>query len=172
VLGSGLLLLLALSTYSLISVAAYLGLGLVVLGLGAKLYVHLMGLLKKPCKDPLAQLEALEVTVTEEQLQAVLGPAVCHLNMAVGTVRGLILVEDYLTSAKFGIVVYTATSLGALMNGLTLVSLAWLGAFFLPCLYAAKQTEVDAALAAAQAHYQALSDKLAGFFPAAAPKQE
>merc|ERR1712226_1212537 len=63
VLGSGLVLLLALSSYSLISVVAYLGLSLVLVGLGAQLYVHLMGLLKKPCKDPLACLAALANTL-------------------------------------------------------------------------------------------------------------
>merc|ERR1712223_378658 len=52
VAGSGLLFLGALSCYSLIAVVAYFGLSLVLLGLGSKLYVHLMGLLKKPCRDP------------------------------------------------------------------------------------------------------------------------
>merc|ERR1712032_1442726 len=55
VAGSGLLFLIALSCYSLIAVAAYFGLSFVLLGLGSKLYVHLMGLLKKPCKDPQRQ---------------------------------------------------------------------------------------------------------------------
>merc|ERR1711936_1336772 len=57
VAGSGLLFLAAISCYSLIAVAAYFGLSLFLLGLGSKLYVHLMGLLKKPCKDPLAKVQ-------------------------------------------------------------------------------------------------------------------
>merc|ERR1712126_173019 len=67
VAGSGLLFLIALSCYSAIAVAAYFGLSLVLLGLGSKLYVHLMGLLKKPCKDPLAKVESLNLEVTESR---------------------------------------------------------------------------------------------------------
>merc|ERR1712228_621476 len=122
VAGSGLLFLAAISCYSLIAVAAYFGLSLVLLGLGSKLYVHLMGLLKKPC-------------------------------------------EDYLESAKFALVAYLATFIGAIMNSLTLVIIAWVAAFSLPTVYAAKQKEVDAMLATATTHYTALNAKLVALVP-------
>merc|ERR1712156_1420030 len=98
VAGSGLLFLGALSCYSLIAVVAYFGLSLVLLGLGSKPYVHLMGLLKKPCKDPLAKVESLHLEVTEEQVQGILSQI-----------------------AKFALAAYLATFLGAVMNSLTLV---------------------------------------------------
>merc|ERR1712226_1718854 len=150
VLGSGLVLLLALSSYSLISVVAYLGLSLVLVGLGAQLYVHLMGLLKKPCKDPLACVAALELAVTEEQVAAVTGRATGCLNTAVAAVRSLILAENYLDTAKFGLILYTATFLGALANTLTLVT-----------IYDAKKKEIDGAVAAAMEHYTSLNAKVA-----------
>merc|ERR1712110_483132 len=73
---------------------AYFGLSLVLLGLGSKLYVHLMGLLKKPCKDPLAKVESLNLEVTEEQVQALLAQAASYVNMATTTTKRLLLVED------------------------------------------------------------------------------
>ena len=135
--GSGLLFLGALSCYSLIAVVAYFGLSLVLLGLGSKLYVHLMGLLKKPCKDPLAKVESLHLEVTEEQVQGILSQVTNHINVAAATTKRLLLVEDYLESAKFALAAYLATFLGAVMNSLTLVIIAWVAAFSLPTVYAA-----------------------------------
>merc|ERR1712203_682583 len=150
----------ALSCYSFIAVAAYFGLSLVLLGLGSKLYVHLMGLLKKPCKDPLTKVESLNLEVTEEQVQALLAQTASYINTAAATTKRLLLVEDYLESAKFALVAYLATFLGAIMNSLTLVVIAWVAAFSLPTVYAAKQKEVDAMLATAPTHYTALNAKL------------
>ena len=163
--GSGLLFLGALSCYSLIAVVAYFGLSLVLLGLGSKLYVHLMGLLKKPCKDPLAKVESLHLEVTEEQVQGILSQVTNHINVAAATTNRLLLVEDYLESAKFALAAYLATFLGAVMNSLTLVIIAWVAAFSLPTVYAAKQKEVDALLATATTHYNNLNAKLAALVP-------
>merc|ERR1712117_681748 len=162
VAGSGLLFLGALSCYSLIAVVAYFGLSLV---LRSKLYVHLMGLLKKPCKDPLAKVESLHLEVTEEQVQGILSQVTNHINVAAATTKRLLLVEDYLESAKFALAAYLATFLDAVMNSLTLVIIAWVAAFSLPTVYAAKQKEVDALLATATTHYTNLNAKLAALVP-------
>merc|ERR1711936_1056464 len=171
VAGSGLLFLAAISCYSLIAVAAYFGL---LLGLGSKLYVHLMGLLKKPCKDPLAKVESLNLEVTEEQVQALLAQVASNVNMTTATTKRLLLVEDYLESAKFALIAYLATFLGAIMNSLTLVVIAWVAAFSLPTVYAAKQKEVDAMLATVTTHYTTLNAKLVALVPQtqAAAKEE
>lgn len=124
-----------------------------------------MGLLKKPCKDPLAKVESLNLEVTDEQVQAVLAQAASYVNMATAATKGLLLVEDYLESAKFALVAYLATFLGAIMNSLTLVVIAWVAAFSLPTVYAAKQKEVDAMLATATTHYTALNAKLVALVP-------
>merc|ERR1712037_167017 len=165
VLALGLLILLSLSCYSTISIIANLLLLGVVVGLGSKMYVHLMGMLKKPCKDPLAKVESLNLEVTEEQVQAVLSQTANHFNVAAATTKRLLLVEDYLESAKFALVAYLATFIGAIMNSLTLVIIAWVAAFSLPTVYAAKQKEVDAMLATATTHYTALNAKLVALVP-------
>ena len=129
-----------------------------------------MGLLKKPCKDPLAKVESLKLEVTEEQVQALLTEAASYSNMATATTKRLLLVEDYLESAKFALVAYLATFLGAIMNSLTLVGIAWVAAFSLPTVYAAKQKEVDAMLVTATTHYTALNAKLVALVPQQQPQ--
>merc|ERR1712080_179281 len=52
VAGCGLAFLLSLSLYSAVSVVAYTMLALAMVGLCCKMYVHLMGLLKKPSGPP------------------------------------------------------------------------------------------------------------------------
>lgn len=170
VLGSGLVLLLSLSYYSALSVAAYFSLSLVLLGLGSKLYVHLMGLLKKPCKDPLLAVENMDVSLTEEQVSAVLLQATECYNLLATKLKSLLLVENALDSLKFSLVLYISTLLGSLANTLTLATLAWLAAFSLPSLYTAKQKELDSLLATLQGHYTAANSKLVALFPA--PAQE
>ena len=152
VLGSGLVLLLSLSYYSALSVAAYFCLSLVLLGLGSKLYVHLMGLLKKPCKDPLLAVENLDVSLTEEQVSAVLLQAAECYNSLAAKLKSLLLVENALDSLKFSLVLYSCTLLGSLANTLSLLTLAWLAFFSLPSLYTAKQKELDSLLATIQGH--------------------
>ena len=148
---------------------AYLGLSLLLLGVGSKLYVHMMGMLKKPCKDPLAAVEVLDMTVSEDQVQGCLVFSASCANMLAAKVKSLLLLENPLDTAKFALLLYTATFLGAFMNMNTLVILAWTGAFSLPTLYKAKQQEVDSLLEVVQAQYSALNSKLVAMIPASAP---
>jgi len=164
--GSGLLFLVSLSFYSFLSVVAYLGLSLVLLGVGCKCYLHLMGLLKKPCKDPLAVVESMDLSITEEQMQGHLSNTVCYINMMVATVRDLLLMENYINSAKFGLILYLLTFVGSFVNSLTVLIVAWVGLFTLPSVYDAKKTEIDSLLDSLFTHYSALNTKLSSFLPA------
>jgi len=170
VAGSGLVFLVSLSFFSFLSVVAYFGLSLVLVGVGCKCYLHLMGLLKKPCKDPLAGLESLDLSVTEEQMQGHLSNTLQYINTTVATLRNLLLMENYLNSAKFGLILYLLTFLGSFTNSLTLVTVAWVALFSLPTVYAAKQTEIDSLLDTVHTHYTALNTKLSSLLPA--PTQE
>merc|ERR1711942_433185 len=69
VLTSGLVILSSLLSYSFISVISNVMLLLTLGGLSSKLYVHLMGLLKKPCKDPLVVLGSIDLSVKEDVVQ-------------------------------------------------------------------------------------------------------
>jgi len=160
--------LLSLTSYSLISVVAYTMLSLVLLGLGAKMYVHLMGLLKKPCSDPLASLHNLKLEVTEEQVNATVTKLTAMAQGAGNKLKSLVLMENYLDTVKFALLLYTLTFFGALMNSLTVLIFSWVLAFSLPTVYKAKKKEIDSALAVAAGHYNNLNSKLNSFLPAPA----
>ena len=83
IFGSGLVCLLSLSQFSLLSVVAYFALTLLFFGLGCKVYVHLMGTLKKPCKDPLAKLEVIDVTISSENVETIRASCVEAMNTTV-----------------------------------------------------------------------------------------
>jgi len=172
IFGSGLVFLLSLSHFSLLSVVAYFALTLLFFGLGCKVYVHLMGTLKKPCKDPLAKLEVIDVTISSENVEAILASCVEALNTTVAQVRGLCLVQNYLDSAKFAGVLYLATFIGAIFNTLTLLTMAWVGMFALPTIYEQNQAKVDEVLGQVKTQYEAINQKVAAMLPAQATTAE
>merc|ERR1711913_255764 len=112
VFGSGFVFLLSLSYFSLLSVIAYFALSLLFLGMGCKVYVHLMGALKKPCKDPLASIEVMDLEISNDALEKLLNYVVEVLNTTSAQLRSLCLVQNYLSSAKFAVLLYSLPSSG------------------------------------------------------------
>ena len=157
IFGSGLVFLLSLSHFSLLSVVAYVSLILLFFGLSCKLYVHLIVMVMKPCKDPFSKLEIMEVSIFSENVQATL---------ATVQLKGLCLVQNYLHSAKFVCVFYVATFIGAIFNTLTLLTIAWVSMFALPTIYEEKQDKVDEVLGQVQTQYKAIIQKVAVMLPA------
>merc|ERR1719312_1557564 len=49
--------------------------------MGCKVYVHLMGALKKPCKDPLAKIEVMDLEISNETLDNLLKDIVDLFNI-------------------------------------------------------------------------------------------
>ena len=94
IFGSGLVFLVSLSYFSLLSVIAYLALALLFLGMGCKVYVHLMGALKKPCKDPLAKIEVMDLEISNETLEKLLNGVVELFNKTSTQLRSLCLVQN------------------------------------------------------------------------------
>jgi len=172
VLALGLLLLLSLSCYSTISIIANLLLLGVVVGLGSKMYVHLMGMLKKPCKDPLAQLAVVDLSIPEdcEHLAEFVKSCVDTYNTSASTLRSVLLGEDMYGSLKFGLVVYMLTFVGAIFNTLTLLTIGWVLSFILPKvlykIYEDNQDPIDELYYKVVDQYSALDGKVAALFPA------
>ena len=61
---------------------------------------------------------------------------------------------------------YLLTYIGALMNGLTIVTLAWIGAFSLPRVYRDNQAQIDDAINPLKAKLDDLQAKLQAALPA------
>ena len=143
VLAAGLVLLVSLLRFSLISVVAHAALAVLLLAVAARVYVHLMGFLKKPCTDPLDSVRDIEVTLPADKVEAFVTCSGEHFNTAATALRNLVLLEDYVDSLKFAAVCYLLTFVGAIFNTLTLVTLAWIGAFLFPTIYDQNQEKFD-----------------------------
>ena len=81
--------------------------------LAAKLYVHLMGYLKKPCKDILATLDIYQMD--EEAIESFVKRCTDKVFIVLAKVRGLLFVHDLETSAKFCFLLYILSHLGKMM---------------------------------------------------------
>merc|ERR1712025_933036 len=143
VLTSGLALMISLCSYSLISVTSNLMLLLTLGGLSCKMYVHFMGLLKKPCKDPLVTLEGLDLSVKEEGVLKVTEALGKYYNQAAEELKRLLLLDNIFDSLKFGLLMYLLTVVGGMMSFLTLIILCWVLAFILPTAYLKKRKQLD-----------------------------
>merc|ERR1712227_263818 len=155
VLAAGLVCLISLVKFSLISVVANVALGLLLLGVGCRLYVHLMGFLKKPCSDPLDNVRDIDVTFPAEKVDAWISSGAEFVNTTAVTLRNLVLVENYVESIKFGVLMYLLTFIGAIFNTLTLVILGWIGAFLFPTVYDQNQEK-----------FEGINQKLTSMLPA------
>jgi len=166
VLVSGLMTLVSLSCFSTLSIMANLLLLGVFFGVGSKIYVHLMGMLKKPCKDPLAQLAMVDMTMTEDCISDLVKGCVDGYNCIASEGRRLVLGENIYDSLKFGLVLYFFTIIGSMFNTLTLVGIIFVFSFILPRMYYDNQDSMDELFEKVKAQYTAIDSKIAGVFPA------
>merc|ERR1711981_5677 len=166
VLLSGLVFLFSLIKFSLISVLAHFSLAVLMLGVGCKVYVHLMGFLKKPCSDPLDLVRDIEVTLPSEKVDSFVSSAAENVNNLATKTKSLILFENYIDTLKFAILLYIITFIGAVFNTLSLVILAWLGAFLFPTIYDQNQVKFDDMAAQLVEKYNGIDAKINSLLPA------
>ena len=110
VFSAGLVLLASCLRWSLLSVTATLLLYTFLASLAYKLYVHLMGFMKKPCKDILTELQKIEIE--EKDVEKVLCKASRQLKIIADHGLALLLAHDIEKSAKFCLFLYLLTYLG------------------------------------------------------------
>ena len=67
---------------------------------------------------------------------------------------------------QFAVSMYLLTYVGAILNGLTLITLAWVAAFSAPRVYRDNQKQIDEALLPLKAKLDDLQGKLATALPA------
>jgi len=171
VLVAGMAVLISLVKYSLISVVANISLAVLMAGVACKVYVHLMGFLKKPCTDPLDSVKDIDVTLPGDKVEAFVTSAAETINCVSSSLRSLILVENYVESIKFGVLMYLLTFIGAIFNTLTLLILGWICAFIFPTIYDQNQAQLDDLFAQIVEKYNGINDKLSAMLPAAGAKK-
>merc|ERR1711913_207524 len=170
ILVSGFVFLVSLLKFSLITVIAHFALAAPMLGVGCRVYVHLMGFLKKPCSDPLDLVRDIEVTLPTEKVESFVSSAAENVNNFALKTKSLILFENYFETLKFAILLYIITFIGAVFNTLSLLILAWLGAFLFPTIYDQNKDQFDDMADKFMEKYRGIDAKIHSLLPA--PKQE
>merc|ERR1712079_1002818 len=158
------------SALVLVSGLAHFALAMLMLGVGSRVYVHLMGFLKKPCSDPLDLVRDIEVTLPTEKVESFVSSAAENVNNFALKTKSLILFENYIETLKFAILLYIITFIGAVFNTLSLLILAWLGAFLFPTIYDQNKDQFDDMADKFMEKYRGIDAKIHSLLPA--PKQE
>ncbi|XP_073528396.1 reticulon-4 isoform X5 [Phyllobates terribilis] len=152
VFGVSLFLLLSLTVFSIVSVAAYIALGLLSVSISFRIYKGVLQAIQKSDEGhPFKAYLDSNVAVSEDLVQKYCNIALSHVNCSIKELRRLFLVEDLVDSLKFAVLMWVFTYIGALFNGLTLLILALISLFSIPVIYERHQTQID--------HYLALINK-------------
>lgn len=166
VFGSVLALLLSICYYSLISVAAYASLTLLLAVIALKLYVYVMvTFLKKETANPVAQFSQCNLAIPSDKVQSIAATSTEKVNFALTELRRLFLVENMLDSIKFGVSLWLLTYIGSWFNAMTLIILSWVGLFTIPKVYLNNKKQIDPVLEKVKAQYTEISNKVGAMLP-------
>jgi len=167
VFGSVLGLLVAISYFSLISVAAYIALAALAGVMAIKVYSFAMVFLKKaePGSDPLQCVTNLDVNIPPEKVADMTGFLVDILNPSIMELRRLFLLESIFDTIKFILCLWGLTYIGSWFNMMTLVILTWVGFFTVPLVYKNNQAAVDDVLGQVNTQITDIKEKVMGVIP-------
>merc|ERR1712027_243397 len=158
--GSVLVCLLAVRYISLISVIGNLSLALVTATMSFRIYKSVLAAVNKTQEGhPFKQFLDIDVTLPADKVAEITDGLFAKL-------KSVLLVENVLESIKFAVAMYLLTYIGALMNGLTIVTLAWIGVFSLPRVYRGNQKRIDEAINPLKSKLDDLQSKLQSSLPA------
>lgn len=168
VFGSVLVALVSICYYSLISVVAYLSLGLLSIVLGVKLYSYVMVMMKKaePGSNPLSRIAAMEVTIPSDKVSELSTGLAEKLNCGLGELRRLFLVDNMVDTVKFGLSLWCLTYIGSWFNAMTLLILTWITAFTVPKIYQNNKTAIDDVLGKVKVQLDEVKGKVMAVMPA------
>ncbi|XP_043277947.1 reticulon-4-like isoform X2 [Venturia canescens] len=166
VFGAVLGVLLSLAYFSLISVFAYLSLLTLCGTVGFRVYKTFMQAVQKTSDGhPFKDILEVDLTLPAEKVHEVADVAVAHANAAVAELRRLFLVEDFIDSLKFGVVLWTFTYLGSWFNGMTLIIIGVVALFTLPKVYETNKAQIDQNFALVHGKINELTAKVKAAIP-------
>ncbi|KAL4238048.1 Reticulon-4 [Mactra antiquata] len=144
VFGTMLFVLLSLTFCTILSVAAYLSLAILTVTLSFRVYKNVMQAIQKTNEGhPFKKLLAIDISLREDVVQNAAEKIASNMNNCCKELRRLFLVEDYVDSLKFGLLLWLMTYVGSWFNGMTLVILAVVSIFTLPKVYETYQGPID-----------------------------
>ncbi|XP_015436449.1 PREDICTED: reticulon-1-A isoform X4 [Dufourea novaeangliae] len=166
VFGGILSVLLSLAYFSLISVLAYLSLLVLTGTIAFRIYKTVLQAVQKTSDGhPFKDILELDLTVPAEKVHEVADVAVAHANAAVSELRRLFLVEDFVDSLKFGVLLWCLTYVGSWFNGMTLIIIGVVALFTLPKVYETNKTQIDQNLALVHGKINELTAKVKAAIP-------
>uniref|UniRef100_A0A1Y1L2G9 Reticulon-like protein n=1 Tax=Photinus pyralis TaxID=7054 RepID=A0A1Y1L2G9_PHOPY len=166
VFGGFLVVLLALTYLSLISVVAYVSLLALTATISFRIYKNIVHAVQKTGDGhPFKEFLETDLSLPQEKVKEVVEVAIAHINGGLNELRRLFLVEDLVDSIKFAVLLWCLTYLGAWFNGMTLVIIAWVALFTLPKLYETNKTQIDANLDLVRSKVAEITSKVKGAIP-------
>jgi len=165
--GSVLVCLLAVRYISLISVIGNLSLALVTATMSFRIYKSVLAAVNKTNEGhPFKQFLEVDVTLPADKVSSLSDSFFSKLNSILLKLKSILLVENTVESVKFAVLMYLLTYVGAMMNGLTIVTLAWVGMFSAPRVYRDNQKQIDEAILPLKTKFDDLQGKLQAALPA------
>lgn len=144
VFGSMMFILLSLTFFTILSVLAYLSLAILTVTLSFRVYKNVMQAVQKTNDGhPFKKLLDLDISLQSEVVESAADKIACNVNNCSKELRRLFLVEDYVDSLKFGLLLWLLTYVGSWFNGMTLIILAVVSIFTLPKVYETYQGPID-----------------------------
>ncbi|KAL6420822.1 hypothetical protein ACFW04_014370 [Cataglyphis niger] len=166
VFGTILGVLLSLAYFSLISVLAYLSLLVLSGTVIFRIYKTVLQAVQKTSDGhPFKDILDLDLVLPAEKVHEVADVAVAHANAALSELRRLFLVEDFVDSLKFGVLLWCLTYVGSWFNGMTLIIIGVVALFTLPKIYETNQEQIDQNLALVQAKITEITAKVKAAIP-------
>ncbi|XP_012150636.1 reticulon isoform X2 [Megachile rotundata] len=158
--------LLSLAYFSLISVLAYLSLLVLTGTIAFRIYKTVLQALQKTSDGhPFKDILELDLTLSAEKVHEVAVVAVAHANAAISELRRLFLVEDFVDSLKFGVLLWCLTYVGSWFNGMTLIIIGVIALFTLPKVYETNKAQIDQNLALVHGKINELTAKVKAAIP-------
>ncbi|XP_041092429.1 reticulon-2-like isoform X2 [Polyodon spathula] len=165
--------LLSLSQFSIISVISNLAFLLMCVTLGMRLYTKVLQVLNKSDgASPFQKFLDMDISLSQKQAQSYVDRVISMGNSAAIELRRLALIEDFIDSLKFAVLMYMLTYIGAVFNALTLLIIAVICAFSLPLLYRQHQVQIDKYVELVRAQLSDIRAKIQAKIPSAKPKEE
>merc|ERR1712013_441 len=131
----------------------------------SKAYTHLMIKLSKlpneSSSDPLHKLYSLDLKISDENVEKIVGSSIDGINCVLENLRSLFLFENVVDSIKFAGILYAVSFIGCVCNLLTCLILSWICVFTLPRLYIEKKDVVDGLVVKLQVQMDLLKNKVA-----------
>merc|ERR1712168_1412719 len=165
--GSVLVCLLAVRYISLISVIGNLSLALVTATMSFRIYKSVLAAVNKTNEGhPFKQFLEVDVTLPADKVSSLSNSFFSQLNAILLKLKSILLIENVIESVKFAVLMYLLTYVGAIMNGLTIITLSWVAMFSVPRVYRDNQKQIDDALLPLKSKFDDLQGKLQAALPA------